>query len=608
MTQINSPYPATAYLTAYLKKLGYQVQQRDLGLDLFLRLFSREGLEQVKKVLLQKSTQPSDRLQFFLDGFDDYASTVEPVIRFLQGKDPTLALRIAKRTLLPEGPRFIPLAEHRELLGVFGTMGVQDQAKYLASLYLDDLSDYIKEGIDPRFEFSRYGESLASSMSSFDPLLEGLHTVTLIDELLNQCVEGYFQSLKPDVVGFTMPFPGNVLGALKAAARFKQLDPKIKTLAGGGFVNTELRELSDVRFFDTIDFLIFDDGEKPLEILLKYLSGKSGAEGLVRTWYAKEGEIVKSLGNPRDNVPFKSLDGPTYEGLNLNDYVAMLELPNPMHRMWSDFRWNKMILAHGCYWKKCTFCDVSLDYIQRYEPARVDHVVNMIERLVQETGQRGFHFVDEAAPPAILKAMSEELLRRQIRITWWGNIRFDKQFTPEVARLMADAGCVAVTGGLEVASPRILELIQKGTTVEQVTEVAKAFSDAGIFVHAYLMYGFPTQTDQETIESLGVVRRLFGKGYIQSAFWHRFVATAHSPVGLNPKKYGIKLQFDPPGPKGLFAKNAIRFHDPTGTDHDRLGVGLRKAVYNYMHGVGLKDPVKVWFNDKTFVSESTIAQ
>src|SRR5690606_41040208 len=134
----------------------------------------------------------------------------------------------------------------------------------------------------------------------------------------------------------------------------------------------------------------------------------------------------------------------------------------------------------------------------------------------------GFHFVDEAAPPNLLKAMSEEILKRNLKVTWWGNIRFDPFFTAEVTQLMKKAGCIAVTGGIEVASERVLKLIDKGISIEKVAVTTKNFKDAGIFVHAYLMYGFPTQTMQETIDSLEVVRQLFKKNYLSSAYWHRF--------------------------------------------------------------------------------------
>jgi len=596
MTQINMPFPSTAYLSGYLREQGHQVEQDDLGLKLALKLFSKRGLAQVRDVLLKKKNQKSESILFFLDAFEDYQACIEPVVRFLQSKDPSLALRITARTLLPEGPRFLPLRSHKELTSVFGEMGTQDKAKYLASLFLDDISDVVRDGVDAEFGFSRYAESLASSEADFSHLYKKLHAEnSLIDQWLVELCEELFQQHKPDVVGLSIPFPGNVYAALKIAQIFKSKS-NIKIVVGGGFVNTELRNLSDPRFFEFTDYLVFDDGEKALEQLLFYFQGKASEEDLIRTWYLKDKKIFQQ--NSSKKFPFKDHPGPDYRGLPMSDYISMMELPNPMHRMWSDFRWNKLILAHGCYWHKCSFCDVHLDYIERFEPQKVEKLIEQIEKVIAQTGSTGFHFVDEAAPPALLKALSQKLIEKKIKITWWGNLRFDSYFTPEVAQLMADAGCVAVTGGLEVASPRVLKLIDKGIDIEQVAKVTKAFKEAGIYVHAYLMYGFPTQTVQETVDSLEVVRQLFAQDCLHSGYWHRFMATAHSPVGKNPRQYGIKLCPVKAPKEGLFSKYEIPFEDPTGTDHDQLGVGLKKALYNYMHGIGLKEPLQDWFEIK----------
>lgn len=596
MTQINMPFPSTAYLTGYLRAQGHAIEQDDLGLKLALKLFSKSGLAQVRDVLLKKKMKmnASDAVLFFLEAFEDYQACIEPVVRFLQGKDPSLALRITAKTLLPEGPRFLPLREHAELTSVFGDLGTQDKAKYLASLFLDDISDVVRDGVDEQFGFSRYAESLASSEADFSKLYKKLKAEnSLIDQWLVELVDEMIQQHQPEVVGLSIPFPGNMYAALKIAQIFKSENGNIKIVAGGGFVNTELRELADSRFFEFVDYLVFDDGEKAFENLLLYFQGKATETDLIRTWFLKDKKIFQQ--NSSQKFPFKDHPGPDYRGLPMSEYIAMMEMPNPMHRMWSDFRWNKLILAHGCYWHKCSFCDVHLDYIERFEPQKVENLITQIENVIEQTGSTGFHFVDEAAPPALLKALSQKLIEKKIKITWWGNLRFDSYFTPEVAQLMADAGCVAVTGGLEVASPRILKLIDKGINIEQVAKVTKAFKSAGIYVHAYLMYGFPTQTEQETIESLEVVRQLFAQDCIHSGYWHRFMATAHSPVGKNPQNFGITLNPAKLPKAGLFSKYEIPFEDPTGTDHERLGLGLKKALYNYMHGIGLDAPVKSWF-------------
>ncbi|HEY5763323.1 MAG TPA: radical SAM protein, partial [Rhodocyclaceae bacterium] len=292
------------------------------------------------------------------------------------------------------------------------------------------------------------------------------------------------------------------------------------------------------------------------------------------------------------DIAFAEVGTPTWDGLPLDRYLSVLDMLNPMHRLWSDGRWNKLTVAHGCYWKKCSFCDVGLDYIGRFDGAPATLLVDRIEAVIAETGQTGFHFVDEAAPPKALRALAEELQRRNLAISWWGNIRFEKSFSPELCALLADSGCIAVSGGLEVASDRLLKLMQKGVSVEQVARVTRAFSEAGILVHAYLMYGFPTQTVQDTVDALEYVRQLFDAGCISSGFFHRFTCTVHSPVGLHPERYGITLE---PLPPGGFARNDVRFTDPTGVDHEALGQGLTKALYNYMHGIGLDQDLRGWF-------------
>ena len=503
------------------------------------------------------------------------------------------------RAFLPEGPRFEHLspppareqsAFDDQLLSAFGTLGTTEQARYLASLYIDDLADVWRLGIDPRFELARYGERLAAGAASFEPLQEALTgKPTLIDTALDELTRELITQ-PPDVIAVTAPFPGNVYGAFRMARTIRTAIPGATLILGGGWVNTELRSLRDPRVFDYFDFVTLDDGERPLLNLLRRLRG--GQAALVRTYVREGAEVVLRSDPTQHDIPQRDTGIPTYDGLPLGDYVSLMEMLNPMHRFWSDGRWNKITLAHGCYWKKCSFCDVSLDYIRRYDRPGEDIVMQRIRALIAETGETGFHLVDEAAPPAGMRALAQRLMEEKLSITWWGNIRFEKTFTPELCGLLAAAGCVAVSGGLEVASDRLLELMHKGVTVEQVARVTRAFSDAGIMVHAYLMYGFPTETTQDTIDALERVRQLFAAGCIQSAYWHRFAATAHSPIGLHPEEYGITLR---PPLSARFAHNDIGFDDPVATDHDFLGRGLRKALYNYMHGVGLDADVGEWF-------------
>ena len=605
MTQLNTPYPSTAYLTGFLRSRKEDAVQEDLALALVLRLFSQEGLTSIRPCVdaIAEGKQ-SNSLKSFVAQFERYLSTIGPVIAFLQGRDPTIAHRIAGRNFLPEGPRFDSLEVYVDpsdpeggdpLAWAFGALGVHDRARHLATLYLNDLADVLRQAVDPRFEFVRYAESLAQSQPSFDPLDKALAAPhNLVDTVLQDLSLDAMARHAPQVVLLSVPFPGSVYGAFRIAQTINAKYPEVVTVLGGGFVNTELRELKESRVFDYFDYVTLDDGERPILALLEHLRGQRTQDRLVRT-YVRDGGAVKYISFAEADIPFAEVGTPTWDGLPKDGYLSVLDMLNPMHRLWSDGCWNKLTVAHGCYWKKCSFCDVSLDYIGRFDGVAATTLVDRIEAVIAETGQTGFHFVDEAAPPKDLRAMAEELLKRNRAISWWGNIRFEKTFTPELCNLLADSGCIAVSGGLEVASDRLLKLMKKGVSVEQVARVTQAFTEAGILVHAYLMYGFPTQTLQDTVDALEYVRQLFAAGCIQSGYFHRFVCTVHSPVGMHPEEYGVTLR---PLPLVTFARNDVGFNDPTGVDHDALGKALNKALYNYMHGIGLEEDVRAWFQGK----------
>ncbi len=590
-TQLNTPYPATPYLKRYLKRQGYDVFQADLGIELIHKIFSPGGFRELFDAIRKKPEQLSPNSFQILQNEQHYLQTVEQVMAYLQYRDTTLSRRICGDTCLPRASRFHQLPD---LDWSFGSIGVNDEARFLATLYIEDIGDLIKDAITPYFGFSRYAEKLGLSAHAFAPIAAALEQPeNIIEKWLLSRLDRHIEQHRPDVVGITIPFPGNLYSGLKCGRHIKKHFPGIVVVVGGGFVSTELRELSDPAVFDHLDYLTLDDGELPFLNILRSRERKHQRRGLTRTFVRVDRE-VKYLDDAREKDPPSAETGwPDYSDLPLDKYLSLIEIANPMHRLWSDGRWNKLTLAHGCYWHKCSFCDISLDYISRFESVPATLVVGRIEQVMSETGQTGFHFVDEAAPPALLKELALELLRRKITISWWTNIRFEQAFTKDLCSLLAAAGCIAVTGGLEAASDRLLKLMNKGVTVEQAALACSHFVRAGIMVHAYLMYGFPTQTDQETIDSLEVVRQFFHHGLVQSAFWHEFTATVHSDVGRHPEKYSCTIRSRP---VGGFAKNDLVHEDPIGCAPRDYAQGLNKAICNYMQGIGTDFPIKGWFD------------
>jgi hypothetical protein len=588
-TQLNTPYPSISFLARHLRGQGLVARQADLGLELALRLYSEDGLSELFDALEARADDEGlpEPAWEALARAPAIAAAAPAAVRFLQGADPGLAPRLAAPGLLPAGPR---LRRADQLLARepqhFGRMGQTDLARHRATLFLADLADLVASTVDAGYGMARYQHHLAVGPVRFDPIAARLRGRTLLDGWLDALTDALLDGPDgpPEVVGLSLPFPGTLYGALRIGARLRARG--VYVVAGGGYVNTELREVDEPRLWESVDALTYDDGEGPLTALLEQLSGDGDRRHRTRT-----ARGLHQHSPPK--IPFNP--APWYGDLPLRRYLGVLDGLSPAHRLWSEAHWNKVVLAHGCYWRRCAFCDIGLDYIQRYEPAKIAELVDEMERIADDTGMTGFHLVDEAAPPRLLKELAIELLRRGLRFTFWGNIRFEAAFTPDLCRLLARAGLVMVTGGLEVASDRLLQRMDKGITVEQAAAAAAAFTRAGVKVHAYLMFGFPTQTAAETVDSAEVVRQLFAEGLLHSAFWHRFVLTRHSGVYQHPERYGVQI---PEVEPGLFATNDLPHVDPTGDDPAPFEAPLARSLAAWLRGEGLDRPTQAWFGPK----------
>src|SRR6204780_5163945 len=293
MTQLNTPYPSTAYLTGFLRSRGFKAQQTDLSIALALKLLSVEGVQAIHgQVSMLARKQHTVTTHFFAEHLESYRTTIAPTIRFLQGRAPGLAHRIASRHYLPEGPRFASNQYHIEsqqgdgdaLDWAFGALGLQDRAKHIATLYLNDLADVIRDAIDPRFEFVRYAESLAASQPTFDQLQTALSAPhNLVDASLHALTLEALSQYQPNLVLITAPFPGNVYGAFRIAQTTKQTHPSVVTALGGGYCNTELRAMNEPRVFDYFDFITLDAGERPLLARIEHLQNKRPPDQFGRT-------------------------------------------------------------------------------------------------------------------------------------------------------------------------------------------------------------------------------------------------------------------------------------------------------------------------------------
>jgi hypothetical protein len=579
-SQLNSPYASLPFLQGFLKANGIDCTVLDLGIKVTNAMYSKEGLKKLRGYIEQNQIETEDT-RFFLDNFDKYSRCIDDLVLFLKGR--TARFEIDNPTW-----KMSSSALKKDVSG----LNDFEYERYLASLYLEDIFLFFKAA-SPDYGLSRYAESLSLSPPVFDIVRNGLDDDSLTDGFmiseLEKCgIEKY------DIIAFTIPFPGTLTGALKCSKHIKKNFPGKTIVFGGGYINTELRSLTDPGIFDFTDFICLDDGELPFLKITEFCDGKIKKDQLVRTYCSEDGEVKFYDSSDKSAEIIRGT--PDYSGLDMEDYIPVLESVNPMIRLWSENNTLKLRLTKGCYWHRCTFCDTSLPYISDYSPEKIDDLINDIRIMTEHTGITRFHFTDEAIPPAVAIQLSVELIRNKIRISWWGNIRFDKAFTEDVCRLMKEAGCIAAVGGLESACGRTLLSMNKGVLIEDAVSVMRNFKSAGILVHAYMIYGFPTETAQDLVDSAEVLRQLFAAGLVDSAFWHRFALTVHSPVFTQREKYDISVPDPEPRP---FANNDIEYIDGSGNDPDRFGDGLRKATYNFMLGIGLDKDIGKWFNFKT---------
>ena len=438
------------------------------------------------------------------------------------------------------------------------------EAKREASKAIDELAIWIRDNIDEEFGFSRYAEHLCRAVEDFGELEKKIRRRGVMDRPLARHLKAAMDEVKPTVVGVTCPFPGTLVGAFKIAKYVRKHYPKVKLLLGGGYVNTELREMTDKRPYKYFDEFQFDEGYGHFTV-----PEASSPRGVVRDVPCQR----RGAGTRRVRCEIPAFVKPSYRGIDWNEYFDVVETDNFVTNLWNSGKWVKLVMARGCYWHKCAFCDVVLPYIGCFRMPDPVKIVDAMEEFaeqsssaracgdlpINESGEsvkrRKFHFVDEAMPPKVIKGMCEEIIRRKLKVEWWGNVRFDAAFTPVLAKLMAKAGCIAVTGGLECANDRLLKLMNKGITLASAEKVLKAFKAAKIFVHAYLMYDFPTETKAEQRGAEKYVKGLAKRGLIQSCFWHRFALTVHSPIAKNPKKYGIIVRQS----ESAFARNELQY-------------------------------------------------
>ncbi len=616
LVQLNGPYPSGAYLSAFFRDFAPAgrpsfVRWIDGSNELFLSLFSRAGMEKIFSLSRLEALSLADRnerngdaesafqLRRYVSRERDWVSWIDGIVSILRTGDRELSHAFVRSPSVPRGARM------DAFLAELGGEPSADDARMLATLALEDIADFVTVAFDGEFSLVRYAESLAMGKRNFAEVESGLGRPLVehfVEPLFERLWDGISEEIPSDgniLFCLSVPFPGCLVNSLAVGRSIKsRWGDRAVVLMGGGYVSTELRGAVNERLFSYVDALSFDRGYGCLAELLSSFSSSSG----------RRPEVQRRLLCSPDMASFEREVTerlvPDYGDIDFSRYPRLADDPNPMHRLWSDGTWLKAYLAHGCYWHRCSFCDVGLDYVRSYVPVRVPSLYAGLREQALRKNVRGFHLVDEAAPPRALRDFAHENLWASRRasseggvVPFWGNIRFEKAFTRDLADFLSSGGLVAVSGGIEIASPEGFASVDKGIDLASLVSVCAAFKEAGILVHAYLIYGYWNEDAQGVVDAAETMRQLFAAGLVDSAFWHKFVLTRHSRVyrewqgGMHRESACGGLR--PIDEEGDFANNDLRFEGERAAE--KYTAGLDSALAAWMAGEGLDLPIRSWF-------------
>jgi hypothetical protein len=196
-----------------------------------------------------------------------------------------------------------------------------------------------------------------------------------------------------------------------------------------------------------------------------------------------------------------------------------------------------VLQSRGCYWGKCTFCTHSFIYGHRYGKQKTAAMADHLETLAKKYNTKYFTFSDEAVSPHSLNDLSEVLIEREANIRSLALLKFEKSMDEHLFKKMKRAGFIFLMFGLESANDRVLALIDKGTCKDVEREVLRKSAEAGIWNHAFLFFGFPTETADEARETIGFLKDNLRN--IHSCGPGVFLLNKDSSVYQYPEKFSI---------------------------------------------------------------------
>ncbi len=497
----DKPYISLPVLAAHLRGRGIVVRALDANIEFLRRYAAPENVARGRAFAAARFAELNDRQALDAESLLEYLSLAEAFAGENAGEEPD-----------PFADRSLPIDERMRL--------------FRRALLFANAPNF-PEGVD--FIVTTGYIRHISKAGRFSPgdLVAAAAADSWLYRELRAILEPALKDRETPVVGISAAFPDQALAAFISARIIKEHRSDCHVVLGGTYVASHLRSADRPELFRWVDSLVLDDGERPLERLVSELSGDApdlaAVPGLV---WRRGNEILRNAAAPP--IGLEEAPPPDYSIYDLDRYLV------PRDRMALLFR-----LSSGCPWARCAFCRTELPFIRDHVQPTAERLYGQLRATVEATGVRIFHFTDDAASPPVMESLSRKLAAQGPAIRWMVNFRVDPRLTLERLLLFEQAGCHSLYLGIESYNDRILKLMRKGISVAQIDRTLDVLSWTDIRVTAYMIVGFPGETEAEALSSFAGIARLVKEGKIHECIYNVFELVPYSAVFREKAKFGV---------------------------------------------------------------------
>ncbi len=506
----SQPYLALPTLKAHLESRGHEVDQFDLNIECYDIFLSRKYLEHCTKIIRKRIDDPTRATE---------DQEVRPVYKDILSDTAFLQsilneVEDAKNVLKDENRFFQFDTYSKAYTNLKIAMQLISYAHHPSRV---DLDSFFMKG-NPEENLS--GILIATEDTVRNPFLH------IFEEHLIPKIPWNDYG----IVGLSIIHIGQVIPGLTLARQLRKLYPDLHIVVGGSVFNRHADLLDDKQelFKKFFHSLIVSEGELPLDQLVQHLKENKSLHTVPNLIHLEGEKVIR---NPKSEaLPYEELVCPTFDQLPLEKYL----MPYPVLPYMS---------SRGCYWGKCTFCTHSFIYDSHYRKENEVRVAEELDHLSKKYKTKYFTFSDEAISPNAFNRMSKEILKRGVEMRSLGMLKFEssEKETPELFDDIYRAGFLMLFFGLESANDRILSVIDKGCDQETERAVLKHSSEAGIWNHLYLFFGFPTEEREEAEDTIKftIENSEVESGIIHSVGQSIFSLEKDSAIYHNPSKFKI---------------------------------------------------------------------